>query len=224
MSLSEIATSNAEKMNMEVDEGEQARATELQAPEGPDFEQAGKGAEPEKGSQPTPTVPEKEKGPVEPDLLERIVVQDAISSITGRDHRLKMARPEQTYVKHFYLQQAKPTLTATGLSNMIVKGVKTAIGNKQEILAGQVSSRHYGSWADIQATMPGAGNEQVDKVLEELEKVGIVATNGKISEMGSGFIVNEGFDWTDIGRHIELYLPDGKDVYVCDLTGYKIAE
>ena len=72
--------------------------------------------------------------------------------------------------------------------------------------------------------MPGTGNGQVDKVLEELEKVGIVATNGKISEMGSGFIVNEGFDWTDIGRFIELYLPDGKDVYVCDLTGYKIAE
>ena len=65
---------------------------------------------------------------------------------------------------------------------------------------GQVIPRLFSNWADVFATMPGFGNERVEEILKGLEEVGIGATNGKIGDIESGFIVPEGFDWTDIAR------------------------
>ena len=101
--------------------------------------------------------------------------------------------------------------------------VKVGIGDNLSVLAGQVTTKFFSGWADVSATMPGFDDERVKGILKRLEEIGIGATNGKIGGIGSGFIVSEGFNWTDIARWLLLHMPAGKGVFVCDLAGYKIA-
>ena len=126
-------------------------------------------------------------------------------------------------VMHYYMLDAMPHLTAGQQGSRVRETVKFVIGDNLSILAGQVSTKVFTGWSDVVATMPGFDDEQVKGIRTQLEESGIGATNGKIQDIGCGFIVGEGFNWTDIARWLHLNLPPGKGVFVCDLAGYKIA-
>ena len=103
-------------------------------------------------------------------------------------------------VRHFYLRFARDSLTAVQQGNHVKAMVKDGIAgdNLSVLLAGQVAMKIFSGWADVSATMPGDDDGQVKGICTRLEEcgVGLGASNGKIQDIGSGFIVHEGFNWT----------------------------
>ena len=50
---------------------------------------------------------------------------------------------------------------------------------------------------------PGNADEQVKGICTRLEEIGIGETNGSIQDIGSGFVVLEGFNWAGLARFVQ---------------------
>ena len=129
-------------------------------------------------------------------------------------------------VRHFYLVAVRQGQTDRGAAGQPRQGHGQGRDRRQSVGIGRAGDHEDILWLSGRLRHDAERRRrasQGDLHVARGERHRGDQGNVKIQDIGSGFIVHEGFNRTELARWIQSHLPIGMVVFVCDLAGYKVA-